>query len=374
VQDITSVEVLARTFAERDKVDPESYPAANMSDLASAHLLGAPLPPSLGGVGWNLPLTVQALETVAASSPSTALLWAMPLGLAGILGLGGSVAPPRYRSRWEAQIERVASDYRKGRIYAACNSEKGAGGSLSATKTRADLGSDGQIRLTGEKILGSHGRYAAVFFSTAKISSGDVAGDVEFFLVRSDTPGVDIRSDWNGFGMRSTESVSVHYQQALAEDQLGFPRFIATVQPLQYVFCLFAAIPLGCARGMLHAMGNPAPASPAMRLRLNEALMRYEALRAYLLETAERWRPGCGPAYAARVLRTKTYVSQASTQLCAELFALSGGSHYRRGDALSGLLADSFAGTALRPPLPLALDLLSQDFSVPQDEVLDPPV
>jgi hypothetical protein len=60
--------------------------------------------------------------------------------------------------------------------------------------------------------------------------------------------------------------------------------------------------------------------------------------------------------------------------LCAELFALSGGSHYRRGDALSGLLAESFAGTALRPPLPLALDLLSQEFSFPQDEKPEPPI
>ena len=92
--------------------------------------------------------------------------------------------------------------------------------------------------------------------------------------------------------------------------------------------------------------------------------MRYEALRAYLFETAAGWRPGAPPAYRARVLRTKTYVTQESTKLAAELFALSGGRHYRRTGAVSRALADSFAGTALRPPLPLALDQLVENFNI----------
>ena len=83
--------------------------------------------------------------------------------------------------------------------------------------------------------------------------------------------------------------------------------------------------------------------------------------------SAGQWRPAAGPEYAARVLRTKTYVSQESTKLCAELFALSGGRHYRRNGAVARLLADSFAGTALRPPLPLALDALVEQFAGPGD-------
>jgi alkylation response protein AidB-like acyl-CoA dehydrogenase len=89
--------------------------------------------------------------------------------------------------------------------------------------------------------------------------------------------------------------------------------------------------------------------------------MRYESLRAYLLETAAEWRAGAGPEYGARVLRTKTFVTQESTKLAAELFALSGGRHYRRDGAMARLLADSFAGTALRPPLALGLETLIGD-------------
>jgi alkylation response protein AidB-like acyl-CoA dehydrogenase len=107
-------------------------------------------------------------------------------------------------------------------------------------------------------------------------------------------------------------------------------------------------------------------------MRLADAQMRYEAARAYLLDTASRFRPGSDADYRARVLRTKTYVSQEATRLCAELFALSGGRHYVRGGHLSGALADAFAGTALRPPLALALDGLVASFGAGLDPDVSP--
>ncbi len=361
-----SVEEIARRFAERDAADPEHYPQENVADLAEAGIVRGPFPKSLGGRDWTLSDSVAAVETVAAASPSTALVVSMPLGLAGVYGLGAEAAPVAQRAVWADQIERVAADYRAKRFYAACNSEKGAGGSLAATTTVAHRGADGQFQLTGEKILASSGRFADVFFSTAKVTQDDLpgAGIVEFFFVDSAAPGVEIMDDWDGFGMRATESQTVRYTSATAREVMGFPNFIEAVQPLQYWYCLFSAIALGCAGSILKTMATPVPTSPALRVRYSEGLMRYEALRAYLFETSAAWRASAGPAYAARVLRTKTYVTQESTKLCAELFALGGGRHYRRSGAVARTLADSFAGTALRPPLSLALDMLVENFSL----------
>ena len=318
----------------------------------------------MGGSGCALVDAVDAIETIASASPSTALLAAMPIGLAGVYAAGPAVAPPEHRRAWADQIDRVAADYRAGTIYAACNSEKGAGGSLEAIKTVA-IQRNGAFELTGEKILASFGRNAGMFFSTAKVDPSQLpgAGVVEFFLVRPGAPGVDILNDWNGFGMRSTESHTVRYAAAPAEGIVGFPNFIEIVQPLTYWFALFSAIPLGCAAAIRRELSTPAPESPALRMRLSDAQIREEALRAYLHDTARQWRPGAGPAYAARALRTKTYVTQEATRLCAELFALSGGRHYTRDGRLARTLAASFAGTALRPPLPLALDTLLQQLS-----------
>lgn len=358
---------LLRGIEERERQDWENYPAASVRALFEAGVVGAPFPPELGGAAWGLPDTVAAVESIAAVSPSTALIVSMPLGLAGVCSAAGQVAPDAHASAWRAQLERLARDYGRALVYAACNSEKGAGASLDATQTVARRAADGIFRITGEKILASSGRYAATFFSTAKVKPEDMpgAGVVELFFMDVDSsPGVTVLDDWDGFGMRSTESHSVRYADAPARELVGFPNFIKLAQPLEYWFCLFAAIPLGCARAMLKTLGTPAPQSPAMRLRLSDATMRYEAMRAYLLETAAAFRTAAGPAFAARVLRTKTYVSQEATRLCAELFALAGGRNYRRASPVARLLADSFAGTSLRPPLALALDMLVQDFTL----------
>lgn len=365
---MNSLDEVLQSIADREHREPETFPAASIAALYDAGVIAAPFPPELGGSRASLAEMVVAVEAIAAASPSTALIACMPLGLAGILGLGSELAPEAHRGAFAEQIERVAGDFRSRRIYAACNSEKGAGGSLAATKTIARKRADGGFAVSGEKILATSGRNAATFFSTAKVAPEDLpgAGVVEFFFVDVNAPGVELLEDWDGFGMRPTESHTVRYTDSPARELMGFPDFINVVRPLQYWFCLFAAIPLGCARAILRAMGAPAPQSPALRLRLSEAVMRYEAMRAYLLETARDFAPGAGSEYAARVLRAKTFVSQESTKLCAELFALGGGRNYRRTSPVARALADSFAGTALRPPLALALDSLVETFSLGQ--------
>jgi alkylation response protein AidB-like acyl-CoA dehydrogenase len=358
---IDDVREIARTFTRND-----DYPAANVAKLVGARVFAAPFANALGGAGIGLVEAVEIVEAIAEACPSTALLTAMPLGLAGVVAGGAEVAPRDHRDAAHAQLEAIAADYRAGKIYAACNSEKGAGGSLAATKTVAKRDASGAFALRGEKILASFGRNADVFFSTAKLAPEDLpgCGIVEFFLVPSRAGGVNVLDDWNGFGMRGTESHTVRYESARAIAPLGFPNFIEIARPLEIWFCLFAAIPLGCVSSMLRALGSPAPSSPAVRLRLSEAQMRYEAARAYLLDTASKYRAGSDPAYRARALRTKTFVSQEAVRLSADLYALSGGRHYVRGGALAGAMADVFAGTALRPPLALALDQLVDGFSL----------
>src|SRR5262249_11635501 len=159
---------------------------------------------------------------------------------AGVCSAGPDVAPSEHRSAWANQIERVAGEYGRGTLYAACNSGKGAGGSLGATRTRADP-RGGRYELAGGKIPASFGRYADMFFSTAKVNPAQLpgCGVVEFFLVRPTAPGVEILNDWDGFGMRSTESHTVRYSGAPAEEVVGFPNFIEIVQPLTYWFALF---------------------------------------------------------------------------------------------------------------------------------------
>jgi isovaleryl-CoA dehydrogenase len=357
---------LLPVIASREASDPEAYPAQSVADLYAAAIPQAPLTGRLGGEGASCRAATEAIELMSTASGSLALMASMPLGLAGCLALDVGGPDDHWTTAWAAEVERIAADYRAAKIYAACNSEKGAGGSLAATKTAATRHGSATFHLTGEKILASSGDNAAVFFSTAKVDPEQLpgAGVVEFFFVDAHAPGVEILDDWNGFGMRSTESHTVRYDRAAARSMMGFPNYLAVVQPLAYWFHLFAAIPLGCAKNILRRLATPTPQSPALRLRFAEAQMRYEAMRAYLLESASMFRASAGPEYAARVLRTKTYVTQEATKLCAELFALSGGRHYSRSSPVARAFADAFAGTALRPPLALGLETLVEQFSL----------
>jgi alkylation response protein AidB-like acyl-CoA dehydrogenase len=356
---------LAAGFGARDSAAPDDYPAENIADIKRSGALMAPFPRHMGGADATLLDATKMTEAVAKQSPGTALMLSMPLGLAAMYAMPGEIVPEQHGARWNEQAETIAAEFRAGKWYAACNSEKGAGGSLAATKTKARL-DDGVWRVTGDKILATTGKYADYFFASAKVTQDDLpgAGIVEIFYLKTDAPGVAIAEDWNGFGMRATESQSVRYDDAPADEYMGYPDFLESTAPFAVWYCLFPAVSLGCATSMLDQIATPAPQSPALRLRLAEAQMRIEAMRAYLYETAALRGETRDPrSLTMRVIRAKTYVTQESTKLCAELFALSGGRHYSRTSPVARALADSFAGTALRPPLALALDMLVENFS-----------
>jgi alkylation response protein AidB-like acyl-CoA dehydrogenase len=352
-------------IADRDASDPDGFPAESISQLVRAGLFTAPLPPHRGGLGVEIVELARAIEMLSAAAPSVGLLVAMPVGLIGGLVAAAPVVPAEQRDVWSQCVKFMAAELAAGRLFGACNSERGAGGSLDATRTVARRHTDGAITLDGDKILASFGRHADWLFSIARTDADarafPGAGPVEFFLVRCSESGVTVHADWDGFGMRSTESQSVTYRAAPAQGPFGFPGYMASVQPASYFSLLFAAIPLGCAAGALELLEKTRPRSPALRLRLVESRMRYEALAAYLFATAGAWRPGAPPAAQLRTLRCKTHVSAEACKLMGELFALAGGRHYRRGDRLARLLADSYAGVSLRLPYQLALDTLVAD-------------
>ena len=105
-----AVRGLAPVLAKRDDLDAEHYPADNIADLVAAGVIRAPFPTAAGGSGCTLLDAVDAVEVIASASPSTALLAAMPIGLAGVHAAGPDAAPPSHRRMWAEQIERVAAD------------------------------------------------------------------------------------------------------------------------------------------------------------------------------------------------------------------------------------------------------------------------
>jgi alkylation response protein AidB-like acyl-CoA dehydrogenase len=103
-------------FSERDAADSESYPTQNLNDLWDLGVFQAPYPNALGGSDWGLLDCVDATETVAVHSPSTALLLIMPLGLAGVTALSdGAAGAARRRLRAAPLLRRVQLRAWRGR-------------------------------------------------------------------------------------------------------------------------------------------------------------------------------------------------------------------------------------------------------------------
>src|SRR5688572_10527023 len=107
----TSLEDVLPSIADRERREPEAFPAASIKALFDAGIIAAPFASDRGGRGAALPEMVAAVESLAAASPSTALIASMPIGLAGIYGLGPDVAPARHRDAYADQIDRVAADF-----------------------------------------------------------------------------------------------------------------------------------------------------------------------------------------------------------------------------------------------------------------------
>jgi hypothetical protein len=262
---------LAPAIQSREAADPETYPAQPVRELFEAGVIGGPLPSSTGGSGWTPAEAVTAVEALARASGSVALIAAMPMGLSGVYAMPDAAIPPEHRNGWHEQVERYAAAVGHARLYAAANSERGAGGSLAATKTVASRDTGGVFRLTGDKILATGGANAAMFFSTARPNPAELpgCGVVEMFLVPGSTEGVEIKSDWNGFGTRSTESQSLHYEAAPAT---GFHRLSRFHRPRSAPPALVHPLCSGSAglcrgdpgRARRHAAAVARPSPPAL--------------------------------------------------------------------------------------------------------------
>src|SRR5262245_48181276 len=103
---------LLTLIADQERNQPEVYPENSIRALFDAGIIAGPFPADLGGRGMKLVDAVSVVETIASVSPSVALIACMPLGLAGMYGLGNEIARDEHRTAFAEQTSRVAADYR----------------------------------------------------------------------------------------------------------------------------------------------------------------------------------------------------------------------------------------------------------------------
>lgn len=334
------------------------FPRHNLDELIAAGFLLLAVPAAAGGLDVSLAAYCALTEELATGSPATALLLAMPVGLVGWLRYPAEQVPEPHRAAYREQCAWVYDELRAGHVFAAGNSESGIS-DIMLSQTEATPDGNGAWRLSGRKVFGSWGRHSHWLFSSARVPAGALSdgAEVEFFFVRNDAPGVHWAEDWNSFGMGETESHSFELRDAPAHGPVGFPGFWRAPLPLDFVVLGFTAVALGCVRGLLAPLlAGAGRLGPGARAQLAALTARYEAARAYLIETARQAGSVGDAPQRARALRAKTHVTRECTQLAAELFAFGSGSALAANGLPAKYLRDVFAGTGLRPPYKAALD------------------
>ncbi|MGD9893334.1 MAG: acyl-CoA dehydrogenase family protein [Dehalococcoidia bacterium] len=339
-----------------------SFPHENIADLKAAGFLLLAVPAESGGLGQSLETYCAVIEELASGSPATALLLTMPAGFDAIYLYPADDVPDVHRANYQEQRAWVFEESRAGRVFAAGNSEPGIV-VIQESQTQAER-RDGVWRLTGRKVFGSWGTNSDWLFSTARLPDGLLpdASQVEFFYLPTAGEGVHWNDDWNSFGMSETASNSFELRDAPAMGLVGFPGFATAPIPDFWWRLSFTAVALGCVRGLLMPLLERASAlGPGARSELASLTARYEASRAYLLDTARHGGTATTPAYSARTLRVKTHVTQECVTLAATLFSLGSGSALAANSLAAKYLRDVFAGTGLRLPYKASLDKWADD-------------
>jgi len=354
----------AEREAEANRTGQLHLPPQTVADFRSSGILAAPLPEAHGGWGCSLKQTVTAIRRIAQRAPSTALALVMPLGNAATTRIPDMAVNRTQRPALLQGQRWLAEQVRRGKILAVANSEPGAGGELSQTKTTARLEADGTYRLTGRKSFATFGRDSDFFLCAARRLETVVDGKpgvVDGFFVARDAVGLTVDDRWNPVGMRPTASVGLTLDNAPAEALLGFPGCLEGTNARHWSTVLFAAVFLGVGEGALRE-GVQQTSADALWARgtLADRALQLEAAAGFVEAVARDDRFPMPSDLQERARRAKTFVARAAVDTAMLTATIAGGRCYTPDHPVFRFLCDALAGPLLRPPLPRAMDAIVQ--------------
>jgi alkylation response protein AidB-like acyl-CoA dehydrogenase len=340
--------------------------AAEFAALRNTGLLLLPVPVEAGGLWAGTAASVRGLcETyrdLAGADPSVALVSSMhPSVIAFWLFTSGD------DPAWEAQRQAVFAGAVAGEQWGTITSEPGSGGDIARTRSTATPMGDGLYAVTGDKHFGSGSGVVDKMMTTAVPSDGE--GPTIFVIDVRDRPwdgsaGMRLVAEWDGMGMRATQSHAMRLEGVPAERlawsgrfediTLGASPFIATIFTAVVLGVLDEAV--GLARGQIAAKATELRAYEQVEWARAEqdhwlAVQAYEgALRA--LESGD-------PVAAGRAgIRAKEAVAELAEQTLLRLTRVLGGGTYSQRSPYAHWFEDVRALGFLRPPWGLAHDVL----------------
>lgn len=334
-----------------DEVDRTGrFPREGVAALADAGLLGLLSPPGHGGAGADLREAAGVVERLAGACGSTAMVLLMHYAAVAVVDRHG---PPEVRR-----------DIARGRhLSTLAFSEKGSRSHFWASRGTASPEGGETVRLDAEKSwITSAGEADSYVWSSRPLRAD---GAMSLWLVPADSSGLDVRGDYDGFGLRGNASspvtakgVSVPRTALLGADGTGLDAALSLVLPRFLV--LNAAFSLGVAEALLGLASaqlrgarlehldqslaeQPLPRQQYARLRL-----RADAVRSFLDDTLTALAAGRADAQL-RVLQVKALAGETAAEVADGVMRLCGGSAFRRELGVERRFRDALAARVMAP-------------------------
>ena len=350
------LESWASQEAEVCRAHGSRLPEPTVRSFRASGVLAAPVPRALGGLGADLCETARAVRRIAQRAPSTALCLTMPLGNAANARVADDAVPSGLRAELQRGRAFIVERAIAGDILAVANSEPGSCGDVANTKTRAERGADGTVRLTGRKSFATLGPDADYFLCSARTG----AEEVDAFFVSRSAEGVVVGDDWDPLGMRATASVGLTLERAPVAAPFLYPGAISGISARHWSTLLMAAVFVGIGEGALAAAVRCVPrASSWARATVAECALSLEAAAAFVEAVASEEVTPCTTSYAERCRRAKSFAARTTVEVSSRCMMVAGGRAYRSEHAVARALLDAAAGPLLRPPLPQAMDAIA---------------
>jgi alkylation response protein AidB-like acyl-CoA dehydrogenase len=194
-----------REFAEREIAphvlewdEAQHFPSEIVPLMADFGMLGALIPPELGGAGLSYPEYVALVEELSRVDGSVGLIVAAHNSLCtNHIYLFGS----------EEQKRRYVPDLASGRKIGAWGlTEAGSGSDAGGMRTTASRDGEYYV-LNGAKTFTTNGSVAGTYVVMAKTDAEK--REISAFVIERDTPGLSIGKKENKLGMRASDTAGI---------------------------------------------------------------------------------------------------------------------------------------------------------------------
>lgn len=328
-----------------------SFPRIGVRALAEAGVLSLLSSPEHGGAGGNLRQAAAVVGRLAGVCGSTAMVVLMHYA-----------ATTAIEAHGDDEVRRAIAAGRH--LSTLAFSEQGSRSHFWTPVGTAVPDSADTVRLDARKSwVTSAGEADSFVWSSRPLEAS--AGDMSLWLVPAGSPGLDVRGDYDGFGLRGNasspvvaEGVRVPRDAALGPDGDGPTIALGIVLPT--FLTLNAAFSLGLADTLLDLtarhlretrlehLGASLAHQPVPRREYAALRLRADAARALLDDALAATETGRSDA-TLRVLQVKALAAETAADTADGAMRLCGGSAFRRERGVERRFRDALAARVMAP-------------------------